>query len=444
LKNVLFVSYEFPPLNRGGVYRPLGFVKYLKDFGINPIILTLAQRDFPVVYGEVGLDNSIIDRFFSNMNIIEVSSLKLLNSNKSKFLNFINIFFSINGREGKAWEVDFKIKIKSAIDKYKPSALIVTAPPFSIIPLVINAGKQYNIPVITDFRDAMSQWNMNPFGSYFHYFLTLKNERKYLIESDAIIVTSKQTLNDFSSHHPKISASKFNYIPNGFDGKLEEWTPLPEKQSYTIGYVGSFYYTPETRKNLFTPWWRKKGHHIFQYSPNLEDWLYRSPYFFFKTFSYFIEANPIWKKRIKIKFAGFIPDWLIKMIEEFCLNDIVELKGVISHKDSINFQKECDVLLITSAKKINGRDYSIAGKTFEYFKTQKPILAFVAEGAQKDLLNESGMALILNPDEIEASARLMHDFFERKMHLNPNISFIEQFDRKMQTKKLAKVIQDLN
>jgi hypothetical protein len=41
--NVLFVAWEFPPLTAGGVQRPLYFVKYLKEFGINPIVVTVPE-----------------------------------------------------------------------------------------------------------------------------------------------------------------------------------------------------------------------------------------------------------------------------------------------------------------------------------------------------------------------------------------------------------------
>ncbi len=441
--NVLFIAYEFPPLNRGGVYRPMGFVKYLKDSGINPVVITLAPKDFPTVYGEVKSDNTLGADFIDKTEKIEVLSSNILASKVSEIRAFLTVFFSVNGREAKGWKEDFEVKIKEAICKYKPAAIFVTAPPFSIISLAINAARKYQLPLITDFRDALSQWNINPYGSYFHYLITLKNEHHYLKNADAIVVTSKQTITDFKNIHPKVAALKFHYIPNGFDGSLEKWSPLLEKENYTIGYVGSFYYSPESRRNMFTAWWGKKGHKMLQYSPNREDWLYRSPYFFFRALSLLIADKPEWHKKIQVKFAGNIPDWLPPMIEEFSLSNIIELKGQLSHQDSINFQIECDALLITSSKKINGRDYSIAGKTFEYFKSQKPIIAFVAEGAQKDILVDSGMALICDPDKTENSAKKLESFFERSIELHPNKSFIENFERKKLTAKLAEVILNL-
>lgn len=440
MKNILFIAYEFPPLSRGGVYRPMGFVKYLRAFGLNPIVITLAEKDFPKVYGAQKLDYTLGAGNIDNIEKVEVSSTKILNQELPAIKAFINIFFSVGGREAKGWKEDFDLKIKETILKYNPVALLVTAPPFSVIESAIDAAQKYKLPLITDFRDALSQWNINPYGSRVHYWKTLKNEYQYLKKSSAVVVTSKQTIADFKQIHPAIPASKFHYIPNGFEGVLDEWSPLSKKEIFTIGYVGSFYYSPESRSNMFVPWWKKKGHKIFQFSPHKEDWLYRSPYFFFKTLAKLTTDKPAWRKKIKVIFAGNIPDWLPQMIKEFSLNDMIELKGLISHAESLQFQKECDTLLITSSKKINGLDYSIAGKTFEYFKSQKPIIAFAAEGAQKDILAESGMALLCNPDDIVGSAKKMEEFFNGNLTLFPDFPFIQNFERKRLTEKLAKLI----
>ncbi len=42
-RNVLFISYLFPPAAGGGVQRSSKFVKYLPQFGWNPIVLTVKE-----------------------------------------------------------------------------------------------------------------------------------------------------------------------------------------------------------------------------------------------------------------------------------------------------------------------------------------------------------------------------------------------------------------
>ena len=40
---ILFVSFQFPPLNMGGTKRPFAFAKNLSKFDIEPLVLTLGS-----------------------------------------------------------------------------------------------------------------------------------------------------------------------------------------------------------------------------------------------------------------------------------------------------------------------------------------------------------------------------------------------------------------
>ncbi|PTM09993.1 MAG: glycosyl transferase family 1, partial [Bacteroidetes bacterium] len=46
-KNVLFVTYYWPPAGGAAVNRTLKFQKYLHQYGWNPIILTVKDGDYP-------------------------------------------------------------------------------------------------------------------------------------------------------------------------------------------------------------------------------------------------------------------------------------------------------------------------------------------------------------------------------------------------------------
>lgn len=43
---VLIVTYYWPPSGGSGVQRWLQFVKYLRDFGVEPIVYTVANPDY--------------------------------------------------------------------------------------------------------------------------------------------------------------------------------------------------------------------------------------------------------------------------------------------------------------------------------------------------------------------------------------------------------------
>ncbi len=437
--NLLMIAYEFPPLNSGGSHRPYKFAKWLSEFGINPIILT------PKIEAHSGIN--IDSSFDNNLNF------KVIRTEITPFKKFDKIYesyyFNIIDRSAAKWEHYLINAIDNLLKEQKIDAIYITAPPFSMASIGVRLKKRYNLPLMLDMRDAWSNWLVTPYVSYIHYKLTLRAERKSLKAADVIIVTSEQTIADFKKLHPFISTDKFQLITNAYDEsvpKFEDTLKInapTEDKILKIGYVGSFYYTPYQRSMMFNPFWKKKPQQIFQYTPRKEDWLYRSPFFFFRALAALKEKNQALSKKIKAVFAGSVPDWLPEMINNFKLADMVELKGRMSHKEALAFQAECDMLLITSSKVIGGNDYSIAGKTFEYICMKKPILAFVCEGAQKKLLEKTGLSIVLDPDKTDFAVENMEKFLNGNFHLSPNIDFIAALHIKNTTAQLADIIKKL-
>ena len=271
--NILFVAFEFPPLSRGGVHRPLAFVEYLPQSGINPVVITLDKASYPDVYDTYGYDELLGKEVRERVALIPVKSTS--RAPTTRLSQFLSIYFTIHGNETKYWRKGFMEAIESAIKKYSPRAIFATIPPFSVLPLVTEAAKKYKLPLILDFRDAWSQWRTVPYGTILHYWRTLQLEGKYLREANAVITTSKQTLQDFEKLHSGIAQGKFYYVPNGYNGLLKPWKPVQaDKSEFVIGYVGSFYYSPVARHQMLQPWWQKRGHRKLQYIPCL---LYTSP-----------------------------------------------------------------------------------------------------------------------------------------------------------------------
>ena len=443
MKRVLFIAYEFAPLKLGGVYRPLGFVKYLKDFGYEPIIITLSLEAIEK-YSKNNQDYFFGENEINNNIIIRVATTLKHAKQKSKFQNFKDIYFNPNGYEDKYWRANFLPAVNKAINEYQPQLVFVTAPPFSVVSLAIEVARKYNLPLVTDLRDAWTNWFTVPYATYWHYWYKKRKERIALEKSTIVTVTSKQTIKDFIQLNPSVDKNKFCYLPNGYNGELKEWVnDLGKKEKIKIGYVGSFYFTPQGREIMMKPWYKNKPHRLLRYLPNKQDWLYRTPYFFFKALNKLFQTNPELKEKIEVEFAGENADWLQQMINEFELSKNVTLLGYINHKESLLFQRNCDLLLITSAKVIGGKDYSIAGKTFEYFQNQKPILSFACEGAQKEILEESGMAIICNPDDINNSAEKLMQAFLGKIELKPNLIFLQEHARKKLTQSLAQIFDKL-
>ncbi|WP_299228490.1 hypothetical protein [uncultured Psychroserpens sp.] len=443
--NILYIAYQFPPLNIGGSARPAKFAKYLNDFGIHPIVVTLDSNDYSKVYPNPKSDSNLLKGYEDKLDVIEIPTEDLLQRSKNKIRNFLEIYFNIyRGNEKKYWEANYHKVIADYLKHNSVSAILVTAPPFSILPLAVKTSKTYKLPLIVDMRDPWTMWNMSPYSNYVNFLKAKYTERAVFKQARKIIATSKVTLDDFKSLHPSIAKEKFVYIPNGFEHDVQfKSIAYKPKAKITIGYVGSFYYTPESRAQIMMKWYKKKAHRKLQYIPRKEDWLYRSPYMFFKALHQLFLESPELEDRICIRFAGNREPWFDSMVSEYNLENNIEHLGWISREASLEFQASCDFLLMTSAKVIGGRDYSIAGKTFEYFTIQKPILACVADGAQKDVLEHSKMAHFIDVDNAKKAAKQLKDVFLTERTLRPNEAYINSFKVEELTKQLTDVIKSV-
>jgi glycosyltransferase involved in cell wall biosynthesis len=438
--NILFVAYQFPPLNVGGSLRPFMFAKYLPYHGINPTVLTLDPKCYSKIYPNANIDSKPLNDLPKEVAIEFIKSKDLINKQRKFPYNKIPEVFN----EGFFWKKDFFRSSENLLSKKEYKAILVTAPPFSVLNLARKLSKKHNIPLIVDLRDHWSLWVTNPYKTYLHFLLTKKMESAILKFANAVIVTSKVTKTDLINLYPSLSTEKLYYIPNGLDKPIQTtkiiFTP---KEKITIGYVGSFYFDPASRDMLFKEMKEKKGIKKLQFTPRKEDWLYRSPFYFFKTIRELFDKHPDFQKKIEIVFAGEQKKWFKDMINEFNLGSNVNHLGWLSRDEAAQFQKNCDFLLLTSSKVINGKDYSIAGKTFEYIEFQKPVLAFVTNSAQKDILEKTGNSIIFDPDNIENSVSKLHRIFNNGVSLSLNKTFIQKHDRKKLTKKLADLIYQI-
>lgn len=449
MTDIVFISFQFPPVIFGGVFRPLKFAKYLPDYGIRPHIYTLDPEYYHTVYKGEKIDYKLLDELKGKDVLIRhIPMDSVLDKYKNKISRFLMIYFNIyRSNEYRYWRNYLLDKIAEDAKTVKFKAVLVTAPPFSMLKLAEEVAKKLNVPLIFDMRDAWSLWLNVPYGSIAHYAITRQTERKHFSFANKIVATTDQTIADWRELHPDIPAKKYACISNGYDDEKNlinlhsfSISPLTGDSKFTIAYVGSFYYSPKVRELMIKPFYKRKGMEILHYFPKKQDWLYRTPYFFFKTLKAAFQKDPSLKNKIHIRFAGQKEQWLSEMIKEFSLEDNVELLGLVSHAESLQLQKDADALLITSAKLVGGKDCFVAGKTFEYLTMNKPILGFVAEGAQKDLLQRAGNTVFFDPDNTEEAAMNFIDLVKNGKSFNPDLDYIRSFERKKLTEKLSEVI----
>jgi glycosyltransferase involved in cell wall biosynthesis len=329
------------------------------------------------------------------------------------------------------------------VEERRPDVILATAPPFGVAVLARAAARRYRLPWVADWRDPWTMWRMTPLPSYAHYVYIKAQERAALREANVSVATSHVTCEDWQRTFPAADPRRLVTVYNGYDRAAAP----PARMSgptRTIAHIGHFYYDPQARDALLSPRRARPLHRWMFYTPRREDWLYRSPYFFLLGLRRFADQHPALASRIRVKFAGTVPDWLPAMLRDTGTESLVELLGWVEHKDAVALAKTADALLLTSAKVIGGRDYSVAGKLFEYIGARRPVLGVLTDGAMRDLLAESGLGLLADPDDTDAVATTIASvaLADRPAALvRPNESFVASCDRRETARQMADLLR---
>jgi hypothetical protein len=447
MRNILFVAIEFEPYQTTGAFRSLYFVKYLRRFDINPIVLTIGPNKHDSQLN--ALRNSELTNIISNDIQVYRPVLEDYSSSKNKFLEAFQMYFKVLDRFGNSWEDNVFNLLPQIIREHQPELIYVSCPPFSAGVISAKISKKFNLPLLVDMRDGWSKWGVTPFATYLHYRLTLSLERKVFQQATRVVTVTKQLADIFKKTHSFLNTTNTVVIPNGYDHKIDLERKIvfkglrEEDRVINITYIGSFYYTPKNHADLFTPWFKKKGHRKLQYTPVKEDWLYRSPYYFLLTLSHLFEKYPELRERVRFTHYGHKAEWLKSMVDEMKLGDIFIGKGFYNFEDLKQELNDTDLFLSTSMKVEDGEDYAIGSKTFDYISHYKPILGFVTPGAQTEFILNSKTGIIFNPDKIEESVyklvMLLNDGVESKF----NAAYLQNFQRVKLTERLAATIHEM-
>lgn len=447
MKNILFMAIEFAPYQTTGAFRSIYFVKYLREFGIEPIVLTINPEAENQEYNSK-LNNELLE-LIPKDTIIHRSLLKTTKNYKNKLLHKLQLYFKINDRNAKNWQKSVLLDLPSIIEKHSPQAIYVSCPPDSSGILARKISEKYNLPLIVDMRDGWSHWCVSPYSTYIHYFLTFLSEKKTFNKASKIITVTKELSSTFKKSHTNIPESNFEVITNGFDCDtipvyLNFEGLKNSKKEINIAYIGSYYYNPQARKDMMTPNIKKSFHKKLQYSPVKEDWLYRSPYFLLQALEKLIIKYPALESKLFFTHIGNKPHWMDEMVASFNLTKNVKYTGFLNHNELSKKVTTIDLFLSTSVKVINGEDYAIASKTFDYITNGKPTLGFVTNGSQSNFLTGSNTGVIFNPDESEDSVNKLYQIITNGLSLKINKEYLDKFHRKNTTKKLSEVIHSLN
>ena len=158
MKRVLMVALDFPPCKSAGVQRTLKFAEYLKDFGWEPIILTVNKEAFE------NLDNS---------QEIPTSIEHIYRSfafNASRDFAIKGKYLSIMKEPDRWWTWKYTAipQGKKIIESLKPDVIWSTYPVPTAHIIAKKLAKWSGLPWIADYRDPVQSRYDSSVKSFFN------------------------------------------------------------------------------------------------------------------------------------------------------------------------------------------------------------------------------------------------------------------------------------
>jgi glycosyltransferase involved in cell wall biosynthesis len=357
MKKVLIITYYWPPAGGAGVQRWLKFTKYLPEFGIEPIILTVDPNYATYPQIDESLLNDVNPQllvyhtrcfeFYSLYRLIskkkEVIYGGFANENKRSFTQKIAKFIRGNiflPDPRKGWNRYAFKKASELIRQYKIDTIITTSPPHSTQLIGLTLKKKFQIKWISDLRDPWTDiYYYNQFNhTQLALSIDLQYEKQVIKWADDIITVSEDLKRIFSSKSDRNIESKIHVIPNGFDEEDFKVKNIFEEAKKVITYTGTISDTYDIDG-------------------------------FIKALELLDEKL---KVKLKIRFVGATSESIIPKIEATGIE--VEQVKYVPHAQAIDYMLQSSILLLVIPKVDNNKGI-ITGKFFEYLATGKPVLA---------------------------------------------------------------------
>ncbi len=424
-KKVLIITYYFPPAGGPGVQRWLKFVKYLPDFGIQPIVYIPENPTYPIV--DEGLVDEISDEaiilkhkifepyqlasFLSKNKTKKISSGIIPSSKKQTLLE--KLFLWIRGNlfipDARVLWVNPSVKY---LEKYildnKIDTIITSGPPHSLHLIGLKLKVKLDLRWIADFRDPWTTIG-------YHKALKLaayaekkhKNlESKVLNTADVIVVTSSTTKKEFQS----ITTKPIEVITNGYDVERIEKQPLDKK--FSLAHIGSL----------------------------LSE---RNPILLWQSLSELVNEIPDFAQYFELKLIGTVSQEVLETIHSYNLDAFVNYIGYVSHKEAILHQRKSQVLLLIEINSMETISI-IPGKLFEYMVSERPIIAIGPHGSDfAEIITNTNSGVFFDYSQKDKLKSVILEYYNRFLEgkLQSNAVGLQHYSRKNLTEQLSKLIK---
>jgi glycosyltransferase involved in cell wall biosynthesis len=400
MKSVLFIAYNFPPAGGAGVQRSLKFVKYLPQFGWQPVVVTTTPEAYPFLDKSLSADIPL-GTHIHRVRSLDINGLRplLTRLKLEKFVTAANVALQLPDA-ALLWSYLARFIISRLAQQHQPSLIYSSSGPASAHLLGMWAKRELELPWVADFRDPWSESRRVPYPPGYR-LINRRLEHRVLTTADRVVTISEPLAKDL--HRLSGYRQSGIVIENGYDeDDVPAHPPCPTAR-FTISYTGTF-------------------SHL------------RRPDAFLDAVEHLIASDQIPLAQIRVLVAGNNTERYIPSRPPF------ERVGYIDHAALSSLRRESDVLLLIQDPAPENRG-AYSGKLFEYLGSNRPTLAIGHPGsvaAQLIRSTQAGVATTHDPSEIAAAILEFYQAWKAgRFEHSPRWEIIQQYTRRNLTARLA-------
>lgn len=386
------VAYNFPPDAEVGAKRIARLCRYLPQFDINPVVVTIEERfnhtndaSFPVPPGVRVIRTAPmvhpVDRYIAwrngakagrhpiSKNAPPVLPAQNAANLKRKEPRLRNAILSVLEFPDHYWGwYSPAIRTISRLVKEEQFSLILsTAPPWTSHLIARQIKLRHKVPWIADFRDSWTSdvWFGPP---AWHKMLARKLERKCVHDADLILCVTNGIRRQFIEHYPELDQLKFVTLTNGFDGVLTTPQRREKNAPMVCLHLGELY----------------RGRRI--------DTLCQAVL-------QLVGTGKLKFTDIKIVCVGPADPAILESARqsgsELLENDVLQFRPRVSYEEGQRLLAAADILLV-----LQGNHRGVSAKFFEYLQSGKPVLAIAKEGDLTQLIDDTHCGLWADSENV--------------------------------------------
>lgn len=386
MKNLLMISYPFPPNASAGAVRSERFSRYLGDFGWEVEVITIKPRhDLFEDKQRLGTLGKHVKVHFTKTfdpwlwlrdkrpkNVV----LRAIRSILMKLFSFPDHML--------LW-VPFAVRRGIQICKEKPiNVIYTTSPPHSNHLAGLILSRWLHKPWVADFRDP---WTLNAYrenGVVDRFLFRIEKilERTVLKNSSVILANTRANRQNLLKAFPSLHGEKVIHLPNCWEEFPERDYQEKRNGPFTIVHAGNFYprFKPYGLLYALAEW--RNGNRL--------------------------AGIPAWRDGIKVVLLGSRDEETRRVVHELGLEDIVEFRSWVALEEARRIMCQADLLWASLGTGKESSTY-IPSKLFEYIAAERPILGFFPEGEAERFIKQTGIGLVFTDNDSSVVIRSIYE-----------------------------------